>query len=584
MSRRNTFVALLALGLVGCVRPEEGASDCVLTNPSTRISLSGECCSPSRDGAPVTHNGVQLEGVCNATGLCQYGWEAGEQLPSYTCQNSGLPGGDDLRQGSDSGPRADVGSVPPDAHSGGHGGDGPPTGGQGGELTPAGGHNTDASGPAPDGSPADARMERLDLSLAEADQGRPDAAPPEPDLPRVPLGIPRGGDCEPADDQCDTGLVCVAFGEGGVCAGLCDTLVVDGACEADEICLAFEECGQFAARCEGFCLPSDDCDVADPSLACGGPASCYLLPPITLCDRIEGTALPGEPCGLTDPGATEHCAPGLACVRGLCEARCGVRDACGPGEVCVDYGPQVNGVGFKVCHRQCDVYRQRSCAVGEVCAPGAAALVGGRMLAIGYCAGDGQVQGLGVQNQVCQPSPDGSNYWGSCTAGHVCETLGLPIADVCMGFCTQGDDSLCTGTSACVTELLASEGLGLCLGDCDPFGPNDACGAGRVCTFLTTADGGQQLVGICMAGRGIGATGEACELTDPEFGVSDCQVGHLCTALEAGAIDTCVKLCDVAPQSPDVCPVGLMCRTNIFGLDGEGMGGNARFGLCVPEP
>ena len=404
-----------------------------------------------------------------------------------------------------------------------------------------------------------------------------------------PGDIPKGGVCDPADDQCDRGLVCVNNGVDeamvaiGVCLSLCDTKADPNGCENDELCSPFEECAADAASCEGFCIPSDDCEVSDPSLACGGPASCFFLPPITLCDTTEGTAIIGDECGLSDPEPATHCAPGLACVGGLCEAACGEADACGEGEVCVDYGPQVNDLNFKVCHKQCDAHGQLGCTAEEVCVVGTVADIGGEGTAIGYCVTGDFTQGVDTQNQPCTPTADGSTYWGSCTAGHICDTLGLPMDDMCMGFCTAGDTSLCTDNSACLQGIFRTEGLGVCLGNCDVWGANDACGEGNTCAFLTFGNEDTALIGLCFEGEATVATGEVCEVTNEDFGVSNCEVGHICGATMAGGDTTCIKLCEVAPETPNGCPAGLMCRTGIFGADQNAMGGNERFGICQPN-
>lgn len=198
--------------------------------------------------------------------------------------------------------------------------------------------------------------------------------------------------------------------------------------------------------------------------------------------------------------------------------------------------------------------------------------------AISGCLPDLQ-SGRLTQNQDCVN--DGETYWGTCHAGHLCTQLNRePEPRSCLGFCDREDQSLCTGESRCVFNVLNGLTLGLCLGDCTPIGDESGCPGGGFCQFgwVGTDERGDDIAaGLCAEGAQALGTGEEC-VVDRDTGTHDCVNGHLCVVLQQGAPPTCVRLCD-----DDVaCPDGAECATGLFGGDAQGDGASESIGICGP--
>jgi hypothetical protein len=389
-----------------------------------------------------------------------------------------------------------------------------------------------------------------------------------------------GDACDPAADCCDLGFTCVGEGEdvdGGTCRRACDASQQPDGCNLRELCVPFEEVVDPTAPAPGFCFPGQDCTPGDEVEACGeGEWTCLALEPITLCQPAGEAAL-GEAC---DPFQGPNCGAGLVCQYGECKRPCDADGLCPGGETCLDISARVDGVPFAFCHQECDVFSQQGCGAGEACV----VIDADGPFVLGGCVD--APSGDGTQGEGCEP--DEATYWGSCTAGHLCDVLRPDEPPVCLGFCDAVDRSLCEGGASCVPGLFGGvfADVGLCLGDCTVLGDDPGCPAGQYCDFSGRiglgADDEDVAVGFCTPGAQRRDTGDPCTI-DEATGASDCANGNICVALEEDGPTTCVRLCEDLPRSPHGCPAGSFCATGFFGGDDTGEGASVVIGACLPE-
>lgn len=407
--------------------------------------------------------------------------------------------------------------------------------------------------------------------------------------------LPIGSACDPADDQCVSGALCgdLGFGKGPVCFATCDTVAEPTGCAADEHCGAIEECAQDAETCAGICIPSEGCSPCNAAETCGGPASCFVgsLAPASLC-LTAGTVDVGGDCltGDTDPTLPEsNCMEGLTCFNGVCRAPCGGAmcgagdTTCGEGEICADFSAKLNGTDFNFCTPSCSTSQQTGCAEGELCFPGDDATINGNLAMINVC-GEG-TDGEKIDREACTEDP--MTYFGDCTAGHLCADVLGDRPTICNGFCDLNDTSACLGAAACLFGLFQAEGLGLCIGECDPFADPTTCGDGKKCEsfpFYGMVGGHEKIIGRCEDALPdpVAATGEDC-VQDDMTGVSNCAVGNVC--VQTGAANEppiCLPLCSVAAESPYTCPAGFTCQTGTFAGRLNSDRDSAETGICLP--
>ena len=325
----------------------------------------------------------------------------------------------------------------------------------------------------------------------------------------------------------------------------------------------------------GFCFPGDECAPGNEARVCDGPSTCGVNPPVSFC-APAGDVREGGECTIEfdEAAADGNCRSGLYCAYGTCQPSCNRAADCGGGD-CIDFTDRLDGVDFRFCHDGCNVYAQAGCGGDDTCVLFDEDQDGN---AISGCLPDLQ-SGRLTQNQDCVN--DGETYWGTCHAGHLCTQLNRePEPRSCLGFCDREDQSLCTGESRCVFNVLNGLTLGLCLGDCTPIGDESGCPGGGFCQFgwVGTDERGDDIAaGLCAEGAQALGTGEEC-VVDRDTGTHDCVNGHLCVVLQQGAPPTCVRLCD-----DDVaCPDGAECATGLFGGDAQGDGASESIGICGP--
>lgn len=421
------------------------------------------------------------------------------------------------------------------------------------------------------------------------DAGRCVPPPPEcvADRDCGPGEVCRAGACEPgaqpdcdADLDCAVGRVCV----NGVCVlpaepawRVCNPRSANPGCAANALCLPIESCDPEAAACDGLCAPST-CDACTPGEACGGTAAlCIPGRPAAFC-ITAGEAGLGEPCNW-DEGL--HCARGLTCTIGTCKQPCGGADcgagseACPAGETCLDLSSENGGRPFSICHRDCNIFTQRGCAAGEACRLGFAYDDTG--VVVGACD-DAAPSGRLVQNQVCM---QGAHDWGNCRADHLCTDALTPDEAICFGFCTWDQMQNCLGASRCSLGVIEGfPALGVCVGNCDPWGGAPGCGAGETCqlaTIGTLADGSDTYTGLCLPGAGSLAIGDTCEAVEGSL-ESDCVAGSICADIQGFFGPTCTQLCDTN-EAEHGCPDGQVCTTQVFGTE-RPQGASPNLGVC----
>ena len=405
----------------------------------------------------------------------------------------------------------------------------------------------------------------------------------------VPPGgtIEIGAACNPDDDQCVDGASCIGDAGMGTCYRSCDTAADPTGCESDEYCYAQGDCAADAASCPGFCIPSDDCEPCDASVACGGEAaSCWSLAPATLCapagtQDIGGVCQSGD---LASDDPANYCKENLVCAFGKCASPCGAgTDTCGPGgacghgEICADYGFKTNGLNYTFCYKGCGLGSQTGCADGEFCTVYDNAQVGDNVVMLNSCQ-QGE-QGMKRQGDSCTPAD--ANYWGDCTAGNLCADVFGDRPTICNGLCDHLDQTACLGATGCYFGLFKLEGLGICLGECDPFGDAAACGDGKKCEVFNVGLGaeGEKVLGMCQDGAATKQTGEECT-ADQNTGASDCAAGNLCIQIAQGDPPVCIQVCDNDPASTHTCAPGNTCMTGTLGAQDAR---SERWGLCVPQ-
>lgn len=367
--------------------------------------------------------------------------------------------------------------------------------------------------------------------------------------------------CNPNIDLCLFELVCVPRAEGGgVCRPGCDAFDPQPACGANEACVPLDRCIAGFRTCDGACVPSDGCNGLNNEEVCGGPSGCAVYPPATLCTPVGNVPF-GRAC---DPAAGQNCAAGLLCQYGACLPPCSAEAAC-PGMPaslqCVDYSARVPGLSF--CLEVCDPIAQAGCLANQRCAVIEQLGEGPDARLLSACIDDVR-DGDGVQGDSCFGA-DALEYWGDCTAAHVCAPLEEDGVNQCGAICTAEDTSGCAPGGTCYFGLLNLPALGVCLGECDPFG-GQGCGPREVCrpTRPRPGDAANLVVGTCTNDNDDAADGERCfESFEP--GRSDCAAGYACVS-PAGANDLCRRLCD----DTHPCPAGVMCRGGVLGTPALG--------------
>ncbi len=381
-----------------------------------------------------------------------------------------------------------------------------------------------------------------------------------------------GARCTENNPFCDFGLTCVGQDGVGTCREACNANAARNECARTEICVPTEVCDPDFFNCSGFCFPDDDCTPQNAAADCGLEAYCDILGRASACTPA-GEGAVGDACA--PPGAL-GCQAGLACLYGTCVAPCDAAAACAGDETCVDLSADF-GADLSVCMNVCDPYDARSCGALVACELMDVVQTG----ALGLCR-DGVQAGRGAAGDVCRE--DDAHYWGTCNSAHVCDypDPDQPFGDrVCLALCDAAHPEACTGGTACVEGQVPLDGLGLCLGECDPTAPVSGCPDGNTCRprGVGPLGEGEALVGVCSDNDGRLPRYEDCFKSFD--GSSDCAAGLVC-AEEARFDERCLSVCDAVPAPTHPCPAGTECRVGAF----ETLAGDAAstvWGVCVRD-
>jgi hypothetical protein len=378
-----------------------------------------------------------------------------------------------------------------------------------------------------------------------------------------------GSRCGPRS-FCDAGLACVGTADGnGTCRERCNANAAQSGCARTEICVPTEQCDPQFAQCDGFCFPDDDCAPDTARQDCGIEAYCDILGRASACTPAGAGAV-GDACSA--PGVV-GCQAGLACLYGTCVAPCDAQGACAAGADCVDLSADF-GAQIQVCLDTCDPYDARSCGALVACELMDVLQTG----AIGVCR-PGVQAGRGAPGDDCRA--DDRTYWGDCTAANLC---GYPDPEsqfgqtVCLAMCDAAHADACTGGSTCVEGIVPLEGLGLCLGECDPTAVVSGCPEGNCRPWgVGPLGAGEALAGQCTRRAGRLPRYETCNSFFDAS--SECVEGTVC-AEEERFTDRCLTPCDGTMAHP--CPAGSQCRAGAFEtLQGNGTSGV--WGVCVRD-
>jgi hypothetical protein len=390
-----------------------------------------------------------------------------------------------------------------------------------------------------------------------------------------------GDACNPNLDCCARDSVCIADAEGsetGTCYRLCDAHYSPNGCQTRELCVPLNPNIDPQQSSPGFCLIGDDCEPGSENIACGdGRFTCVRSQNITLCVDLATIHIYSikdiaEECDLQNT----FCTSGLVCEYGICRASCndhtqGTLNSCQPNEQCLDYTERTEGVNYHFCMDQCDLYTQ-DCANNEACVL-VDSLNNG---VVAQCVAN-TTNGTMLAGSECTMSD--VNYWGDCTANHVCQASENG-SNQCVSLCDTQNLDQCVGNQACVTGLFNGlDGVGICSGECDPFANNGLsnanCGIGEACSFFNvgqTSVSPETAIGRCEAFRvDVARAGEGCTVTDETTGASNCGPNMICAAIAQGAAPICIKFCQEGNASAG-CDAGVVCRTGLFeGLDSIGL-------------
>ena len=605
--RKLSLLTFAALGLFGCAKEEE-SSDCVLNNGATMQSLEGTCCTPERNGTPITNNGNPIDGVCNAANLCQYGWQPDQQAPGVAC---GAPNAPD--QGRTINPDRDMGAMgggmPPVGGEGGGGGaapvggDNPPVGGApppvGGEEPPVGGQ----PGNPCDGvscSVGERCVEGVCISNMQgeiAGSCTDDAQCPDMDCTtevESEGGTPGGfcrSDCR-SDRDCGAGLRCLAAGQATICFASCEDTSdcrdgwtcaslgdgTGGACSPDcrvvgcgrgQVCN--DNTGMCDVGCPYACDPGEECSVGHCVRLDGSCTTSYHCATDTE-ECHEGRCGPAQFTDCTaDPAA---CSPSQTCVNAgtnsICLYSCADDTGCPADQICL--------ADLAVCYYAfCgpgDAMRPANGEVFGACAAGGQQQWEGTCLPLavgtdlpGICLEAGNV----AEGQACNDQSDGRDAAArneQCGSGMLCmDDPDDPLdpdqrwnnTGICSEMCDPRQGA-CDGGQSCIDfsqgddpqtlDFDETRVLGTCrTSDCSAGTGGAPCGAGRQCRPFGLIDD----LGACGP-AGVAAANEACRTN------VDCADEAFCGNPGGGNI--CIKTCD--EQNPD-CPEGTMCVNNGWG-------------------
>jgi hypothetical protein len=378
-----------------------------------------------------------------------------------------------------------------------------------------------------------------------------------------------GSRCGPRS-FCDAGLACVGTANGqGTCRERCNANAAQSGCARTEICVPTEVCDPQFANCNGFCFPDDDCAPATAAQDCGIDAYCDILGRASACTPAGAGAV-GDACS---PPGVDGCQSGLACLYGTCVAPCDAQGVCAGGEGCVDLSADF-GAQIQVCMDTCNPYDARSCGALVACELMDVLRTG----AIGVCR-PGVQAGRGAAGDDCVA--DDQTYWGDCNAANLC---GYPEPDsqfgqtVCLALCDAAHADVCAGGSTCVEGVVPLDGLGLCLGECDPTAAVSGCPEGNCRPWGVGPLGdGESLAGQCTLRAGRLPRYENCNRFFDNS--SDCVEGTVC-AEEERFTDRCLTPCDGTMAHP--CPAGSQCQPGAFDtLQNDGTSGV--WGVCVRD-
>lgn len=382
------------------------------------------------------------------------------------------------------------------------------------------------------------------------------------------VGAPAGSPCVPRSTDCALDLHCAdPLGTGrGTCRRSCSEA---RPCAPHEICFGLieERFGIDVGECWG-----DRCRPGHEAEACGGPATCVVAPPASLCG-VAGPRGLGEACSqvlaLLDVGKGEGCRPGLLCVAERCVEPCEIGRPCPSGSPCLTLdAPAQKGndsqkmapLPFGWCEAGCDPVAGTGCPSGQACVVHDVVDAGRRLT--GQCE--------------ARPTP-------TLTTGAVCTPEGpaCPPSDLCAfqdehtlrctTVCAANSGQGCPPHAVCAVAN-PDRGVGLCMGACDPLA-NTGCPAGRVCTTTLghgrRADGSTGLAGECVAPDGLLPAGAPC----PHTLGPTCQPGLICLPVSGDPV--CTPICGTG-RPP--CPPGRACypTADFFAP--------AETSLCLPEP
>ena len=312
-----------------------------------------------------------------------------------------------------------------------------------------------------------------------------------------------GASCDPSNDCCARGSECAATndeGTEGQCYRGCE-IPEEGdsvGCEARELCLEVGEVGEDGIT-PGLCIPGDDCEPGNESLACGeGDFVCNRRSNISQCIDLaeaetEGFTVvgEGEACLSSDTNPT-ICESGLVCesngTGGVCRRACSDDSSCEEGDTCLDYSNAVDGVNYKFCAPVCDL-------ANPDCGENGACVITDILddVAYGTCR-EVPAEDLAAAGDACNIF-DSDQALKFCSAGNSCEFNGVSYScvSVCNDMIMCGDGETCVDATERYNESFQ---YNFCTTLCDPLaqdcvsgGGEDANGNGMLDTEDTNGNG-----------------------------------------------------------------------------------------------
>lgn len=269
--------------------------------------------------------------------------------------------------------------------------------------------------------------------------------------------------------ECGDGLLCVE----GVCIASCK---FDNDCEADNAKCA-DVVRPNGQTLKGIRYCQEHCDLVSPLepsesfVACAEDQSCVASQSGSRCVNGAGNGSQGDDCD-----TAEECTAGFTCHSGVCKQWCSVATPdCGAGLDCEPVSePNDATRGLGLCDGGCPA----SVPAGDECLtePNCGCSQGETCRAM--VDGSRACSPVGVTGNQAQCEDNSNCDEALACVGGLCR----PYCDPTVGVCDDG--SICLNVEY---EGEAIEGVGACLGNCDPVSPGTTsegyapCGLGAQC-------------------------------------------------------------------------------------------------------